>query len=218
MSQISLFFLFFLALNVSQAGTFTVKKLKGNQALITLQGEDVQVGRTYGFTSAGSDAFQASRNNFLSITAMTFSSLNQSISGATSSTTRLNILGSYGWNKGTWEYGPILGFGSSAASSSTSTSFTLGGRADYNFNPNTLSLNYLLGSGFQITSERATSSSSSIAQTENVLALSIFWKWFVFSPTTCLRMDLGYQYGKYSGNTELTESGFVVSGGFGVYF
>ena len=197
-------------------GTFTIKRIKGHQALVTIQGENLEAGKTYSFASGAQKGFF--RDHFISLSAVTFSSLSQSISGTSSSVMRLNFLGSFGWNKGQWEYGPILGFGSSGTSASTSTSYTLGGRGDYNFAPNTLDTSYLLGVGLQATSERATSPTSSTAQTETAMSLLFFWKWFVFSPSTCLRIDAGYQYSKYTGTTDLTETGLALSGGFGVYF
>ena len=142
-------------------------------------------------------------------------------SGGASSTTGLQVNARYGWNNGTMEYGPL---GELTYESTTGQSRRLigaGGFFDYNLVPNTpgTDLVYGLGAQGQFGSRSVTTGSTEVSGTRMVFQGGGQMKWFALGNTVAIRGDAVYRYESESaGGTSINTSGFVVQGGFYIYF
>ncbi len=205
----------------TQAASFTVKKVKGKQAVIEYTGPSMENGRTYKFSTPNesSNSTTNSRDRFLIIRELILSSLSSSTSGTSGGTiNQFSILMGYGWNKENFEFAPLFGFETLDAGAGANTTFTLGVLADYNFKPNIPEYFSLFGGSLEATYEKTNGSSAASSPSTTQAFLSGFWKWFLFENSICLRMDMGYLYSKRSATTETTTSGFYGKGSLVIYF
>ena len=203
-----------------QAASFTVKKVKGKQAVVEYAGPTLENGRTYKFSAQSESSNSSnSRDRFLILKELTLSSLSSSTSGTSGgTTTQFSILMGYGWNKERFEFAPLFGFKTLDAGSGANTTFTLGAMIDYNFKPNIAEFFSIFGGSLEATYEKTNGSSAATSPSTTQAFLSGFWKWFLFENSICLRMDAGYLYLKKSLITETTMSGIYGRGSFVVYF
>ncbi len=213
-----LFFGLCLALGHSAfCASFTVKKVKGKQALIEYSGPQLENGKTYSISSPSDNSSSSDRSNFAILREISLSSLSSTASGVSAGTsTSFSLLLGYGWNYENFEFAPLLGFGTASSGGASATSFTIGALGDYNFQSNIVGNDSIWGLGAEITSAKRDSGSSS--ETRLNAFAGGFLKWFIFSPTTCLRLDLGYVYSKRTTTVDAVDSGLLGKGGFAVYF
>ncbi len=204
----------------AKAASFTVKKVKGKQAVIEYSGPSVENGRTYKFSAQNEATNSAgSRDRFLIIRELTLSSLSSTTSGTSGGTiNQFSILMGYGWNKENFEFAPLFGFRILDAGAGANTTFTLGALADYNFRSNIAEYFSLFGGSIEATYEKTNGNSAASSPSTTQAFLSGFWKWFLFENSICLRIDTGYLYSKKSSTTETTTSGIYSRGSFVVYF
>jgi hypothetical protein len=203
----------------SSAQKVKVEKIKGNKAVVVFSGATPEVGRTYnleGRTSAASLKSQnLSRGNLIGFSA---SMSNQTVTSSSTSTSSIIALtGRYGWNLGKTEYGILGELANASYSSVTTSTFGGGGYFDYNFAPNVIGEAMVFGVGIQakiLSSNNGVKTYSSWA-----MFPAGFLKWFVLSPTTCLRIDGGFNYrNDMTEPKATTTTGLLVQGGFDFYF
>ncbi|MEK6773428.1 MAG: hypothetical protein AABY64_05780 [Bdellovibrionota bacterium] len=215
-------FLMLLCLIVTQklmAASFTVKKVKGRNALIEYTGPLIENGQTYKIARGEESSGNNHRGNFAILREISFSNLGTTISGVSAGrASRLSFILGYGWNHENIEYAPLLGLSTVDTGNGSNMTFTLGGIFDYNFQHNVPEIKSVLGMGTELTYAKTNAANGGDSPSTTGVFLGGFWKWFVFGTSTCLRMDLGYQYSKSSGISESTQTGFLGKGAFAVYF
>lgn len=215
-------FLFVSCLSLMQnsgAATFTVRKVKGKQAVIDYNGPSLESGRTYQIGQVDHRANNENRSHFALIREIAFSNLN-STTGSLSAG-RLNRFAlslGYGWNHESYEYAPLIGFTTLDTGSGVTTVFNLGALFDYNFQNNAPGITSILGLSAELNYSKTNSANGNDSPATTGGFASGFWKWFAFGHSTCIRFDLGYLYSKTSGTTESTSSGVSGKGSFAVYF
>jgi len=205
----------FLSQELWAAPSFTVRKVQGKKALIEYTGPHLEAGNTY--TIGETQQANTGRERFASIRELVFSNITQTVGTLSGRTSTFSAVGSYGWNLGHFEYGPVFGLGSVDAGNGGTTTFTLGGIFDYNFQANNSENRSVWGLGTEVLYTKASNPSASDSPATTSLFLSGVWKWF-FINSVCIRIDGGYKYSKTSSTTESTQSGIIIQGGFSVYF
>jgi hypothetical protein len=198
-----------------------VKKVKGKQAVIEYNGPAIENGRTYKFAmpNESSTSTGDNRDRFLMIRELTLSNLSSTIAGTSAGkSSRFSILLGYGWNKESYEFAPLFGFESIDTGTGATTIFTLGALVDYNFKANMSPYYSIFGTGLEGLYEKTNGNNGSASPSTTQAFLSLFWKWFLFENSICLRMDMGFLYSKTSSTTETTSSGLFGRGSFVVYF
>lgn len=201
------------------AQTFTVKRIKGKQAIIQLtsgtfyEGQSVSVdgdsstGAGVGSGSAGTGP----RNNFLGFSTG-FSSFKSG--GATATSLSLNV--TYGWNKGTIEYGGLGSISILSGVGSNSTTIGIGGLFDYNFKPNRVGQDGIFAVGVN---GRYGTSSGGTSSTVLQIFPAASYKWFILGTPTCLRFDAGLELTQAkTGSTNSSDTQPKVLGGLQTYF
>ncbi len=220
--KITRVFLILICLIVTQklmAASFTTKKVKGRQALIEYTGPLLENGQTYKIARGEESSGNNNRGNFAILREISFSNLGTSTSGVSGGrASRLTLLLGYGWNYESIEYAPLFGLTTVDTGNGSNMTFTLGGIFDYNFQHNVPEIKSILGIGTELTYKKTNAANGGDSPSTTSAFVGGFWKWFLFGTSTCLRMDLGYQYSKASGISETTESGFSGKGAFAVYF
>lgn len=200
-----------------------VLKVQGKKAIVQFPDDArPRVGQLIDLGGSGSEVSMAaghgsgSRNIIVGGSAA-FSSLTSSTSSASSST--LDLLARYGWNKGEMEYGGIGSFYYTSVTGSSTRQIGVGGFFDYNLIPNTPGTELVYGAGGELqyamvsVTTGAAESSSSLIRLQGGGQV----KWFPFGNTVAIRGDLVYRY-QQSGSPTTTISGLVALGGLYVYF
>lgn len=195
-----------------------VRKVKGNQAVIEFSGAPLRTGSVYEISSEsfGEVGNSGSRANLLGIS---FSLKSGKADNASSSSTVISVAGSYGWNSGSYEYGPLLSYSSSNANNgNTASTIQVGGFVDYNLIPNLPGEVFIYGLGGTASFGSNDSGSGS---TTSLMGLTAgpFVKWFAINSTSAVRFDALYEYTKYSGNaSDVAYSGILLRAGIATYF
>jgi hypothetical protein len=204
------------------AQQFKVEKVKGNKAVIEFSGAGLSAGRNYSFGGSSSSEDGAATGgarryvvggNF-DLQYLTYTST--ALAGASSKDNLIGLLGRFGWNFEGYEFGFIMGYTNTETSSSNYSLIKAGGFFDYNLTANRAGENSVYGASAEASYGSITSSAGG-----SVLGVyaSMFAKWFVFGPSTALRMDLGYSYDKGTFTSYSTTSqGLAVRGGLATYF
>jgi len=210
--------LLLLSAGTANAETVRVEKVKGNQALIRLpqgmrveSGQELQVGKSSRMPAGkGSEGRDHKIGGSAEISSLS------SANGTTStSSTTIGVTGTYGWNTGTWEYGPQFSLVMMSATTSA-TFYSVGGFIDYNLTANTPEVDFLWGAGGSA-SMSSTSGSGTSSSGMNFFAGG-FNKWFPLSHTVSLRTDLGLSYSQSGSTVKTTQTGLLGKAGFEVYF
>jgi hypothetical protein len=210
--------LFLLSTGAAKAEIVHVEKVKGNKAVIRLpvgmrveSGQELQVGASSRLpASKGSEG----REHKIGGTAE-ISSLSSSNGTTSTNSTTIGVSGTYGWNTGTWEYGPQ--FLLTMLSSSTSmTIYAIGGFVDYNLTPNMPGVDFLWGAG----GSAGLNSSSGGGTSSSGMSFFAggFNKWFPIGHPVSLRTDLGLSYSQSGSTVKTTQTGLLAKAGFEVYF
>lgn len=204
------------------AQKFTVKKVKGTQAIVEVSEGVVVTGKTYdlGAGDGGGDLeFTASstgrRSKFIGFSAQ-ISSIKSDTGGTTN---QYGASGIYGWNLGTIEYGVGGSFLSKDTGTGAAMSYGVLGKFDFNLMPNRSGVTMVYGVGAQAGYDIANPAGGGTAVNTISAYPSAFLKWFPLGNSACVRTDLGYSYAQASvSGTKSTLSGVAIAAGFEVYF
>lgn len=197
-----------------------VEKVKGNKAVVEFSGTALSPGRSYSLkgTSEDGDDGGGERSHVVG-GSFDFQFYEYSSSAASGSSMKDNLIGivaRFGWNFEKYEFGPIAGYTNTESYGSSFSSVKFGAFGDYNLTPNRPGENSIYGAAAE---GSYTSITSSNGGSMIGFFASGFAKWFVFGPSTALRVDLGYNYEKGSFTSySSTTQGFAVRGGLATYF
>ncbi len=217
-------FFVFAGAGEALAETVRVEKVKGNQAVIRLpqgmrveSGQELQVGSSVGSSgrmpaTSGSGGREHKIGGSAEISSISSSS---SSGGTSTSATTIGVTGTYGWNTGTWEYGPEISLIMISSTTST-TYYSLGGFVDYNLTPNVAGQDFIWGAGGSA-GINSTSGGSTSSSGMNFFAGG-FNKWFPLGHAVSLRTDLGLSYSQSGSTVKITQTGLLAKAGFEVYF
>lgn len=209
---------FFICLQ-SWAQSFTVKKAKGKQALVEVHEGTLQPGQTYSLRGSGSTSGRSDRSHFVGISGLeyNFSSDSRESNSAKTSSTNFGLSLNGGWNLGSFEFGPTLGFQTSSGSGTTSSSLSGGGFFDFNFTPNLpgQSSIFCATAGASLSSVEAGGTKSS----GYLFEAGAGWKFFPFNDWLSLRTNLKVRYSESKNPSTTTKTtSFLLDGGVVSYF
>lgn len=218
MKKIGLIFVVFLMTSSAFAQKIKVKKVRGNQAVVEFSGEPLVTGEVYELNSdsfaetSGSDT----RDHLLGLQ-FSMQTGKSDVPGAKSSTV-IDLSARYGWNHGTFEFGPIFSYVSDNSSGNTASILTGGAFGDFNLIPNSSGEVFIYGVGGTVRFGTNDSGSGTSTTLMSVAAGPVV-KWFMYSGAFALRLDGLYEYNKYSSNAgDTTYSGFKLLAGIATYF
>lgn len=215
-----------LAASPAWAQKITVKKVKGNQAVIQINGGAVKVGQSFDLSkeSPGGEDLElvgsntGPRNKVLGFSSTVASTTSQ-VGNGKSSNTEYGATFKYGWNKGAFEFGFNALFNSSDSGSGATASFGGGGFFDWNFKANRPGNDMIFGLGGDLNYTIVNPPQGQQSSNRMTIYPSAFMKWFVLGTPTAIRFDAGYLMDELgSGSAKTKINGFVIRGGFAVYF
>lgn len=216
--RLTLCTLIFTTSSLGFAQKIKVTKVKGNQAVVEFSGSRLQAGQTYDLNSSLlPDVISSLRKNVISVSA---SLLNVKADTALAETqTNISLSGKYGWNMGSFEFGPVGSFESNGSQSTTQSSFKMGGFGDYNMISNTPGEVFIYGLGGYAELGQYTASSGAKSDLMEFFA-GPFVKWFINGGPFGFRVDGGYLYQGLSGGGlgSRTVTGLAANLGIMVYF
>lgn len=202
------------------AQTFTVRKVKGKQAIIVINNGSFYEGQTVTVDGGSSSFGEArpssggSRNNFIGLSG----GINSAKSSAsTSQVTTIAASVTYGWNKRTYEYGFGGSFSTMSGSNSNSTAMGLGGQFDYNFTENRPGVDQIAAAGVSGNFTN-TSGSSTGGFTAMTISPNVSYKWFALGTSTAIRVAGSIDITSTSGSRSGTSTGFGINVGLHNYF
>lgn len=204
------------------AQQFKVERVKGNKAVIEYSGRLIP-GQSYSVTGGeeeSSDSGSERRYVIGGSFDMRNLTQNNSVLNTSAKDNAMGLTGRFGWNLGHFEIGPIVGYTNidSEVRGQNFSMFSFGAFADYNLTPNIAGESFIFGASGE-GSYGSISASSGTSSSVMSGFVSGFGKWFVFGPSTALRLDAGYLYEKTSSNNvTLTSQGFNIRGGLATYF
>ncbi|MBX3017542.1 MAG: hypothetical protein KF767_06625 [Bdellovibrionaceae bacterium] len=192
----------FALTTAAQAQSFTVKKVKGKQAIVQMtsgsfsEGQTVSVGGGEASSSYSSGGSAGSRNKFIGLEGR-FTSTKVTVNNQSSTTTGIGLLATYGWNKLTMEYGVIGGVTINSGGGSNSTDLEVGGVFDYNFTENRPGNDGILFVGANATF--GSNSGGATSTTTIKIYPHVGYKMFALGNATAIRFHLGMQLLQTSG-------------------
>lgn len=191
----------------THADSITVKKIKGNQAVVEMS-SPLEIGKTYNLESENltlstdfSSQFKSRLNSISLGYNFNFLSANKTQDST------FAFFGRYGWNHSIFEFGPVIqveiydkGFG-------TNTTYLVGGYFDYNYGENKSPRDLVYGPTAQISLGNRNFESGGSAQLSQIQVAG-FLTWFINRSPVALRIEVGYQTRRISAaNDETTLSG-----------
>lgn len=192
-----LFFLFFISFTPASWGQkIKVNRIKGNQAVVEISGGRLLEGRVYEISSDSfAETSSTARNHVIALGA-TLSNTKSDAANA-SNNTEISLSGKFGWNSGTFEYGPQGSYSSIGAGGATTTVLNLGVFADYNLTPNNPGETFLYGLGGTFDLGQADNGSGTKTDLMGFF-VGPFAKWFPTGSPVGFRFEAGYVYSKRS--------------------
>ncbi|HEY8269472.1 MAG TPA: hypothetical protein VIG33_01180 [Pseudobdellovibrionaceae bacterium] len=213
-----------ISINAQAQQQIHVEKIKGNRAVVEFSGSLIP-GKTYSLsinkteppeeTAGGKRQYIIGGSLGFNSTSYTVPSLNTTLKNSD-----INVFIRFGWNKESFEFGPIFGYKNidSDYTDRHYSSFSGGAFADYNLTANRLGETKIFG----ITSEGIVGSlTPKTGDGGSTLEFfgGGFFKWFGITDSTALRFDMGYSYIKTTaGASSDTLQGLVLRGGIATYF
>ncbi|MEN0058203.1 MAG: hypothetical protein AAGB31_05165 [Bdellovibrio sp.] len=205
--------------STSLAQKIKVRRVKGNQAVIEYSGGILQPGQAYELAHDEFSEPSSSSGSRQYVVGLDFSLLStKSDASGAESVTEVTLGGKFGWNFVSYEIGPLVKWTSSTTGSATSSTFRVGGFADYNMIHNMAGEAFIYGLG----------GSASMGQQDvggNKKDLMTFFagpfaKWFPTGGSVGFRTDLGYIYQRQSGGSsgDVAVSGLSWEAGILAYF
>ncbi|MFN7453805.1 MAG: hypothetical protein ACK5RO_04005 [Pseudobdellovibrionaceae bacterium] len=221
------FLILFLTASAALAQSVRVDKIRGKKAIVDIIEGQIEPGMTLApsgssnafdeFDEAAVRAASGKRNNFVAASAG-IAQLPNKISGSSSTTeTSLSASVMYGWNKRTYEFGPLFSFTSAKEQNFTASTLRAGGFYDFNFKPHTNSRDVFFGATGQATlgSYKSGTKSGSLF---TLLAGGVM-KYYPLHPANlAIRVDGGYQYTNRSTKPSQTLTGLVANAYFVFYY
>lgn len=209
-----------LASGVAHAQSFTVKKVKGKQAIVQMtsgsftEGQSVTVGGSEASSSSSmGGGGSGSRGKFIGLEGGFTSS---KVTNGTATTISTNVI--YGWNKSSMEYGVIGGLTLVSGGGANLTTIIVGGRFDYNFGENRPGNDGIMYAGIDAT-YGMTSGGAANTNTINLFP-NVGYKMFALGNSTAIRfavgMNIAQNSGGAGGSTSDTQPG--ASFGLSTYF
>ena len=192
-----------------------VRKVKGNTAIVEST-SPLAPGAVYDLISQdqfGEDSGPATRKHFVGVN-LVFANTKSDAPNSTNATS-MNLLGRFGWNRGTWEVGPLVQMVMTHANDVTATTWKVGGFADYNLSQNITGEAFIYGMtgwGAFGNEDRGNGTKMDLVDVFG----GGFVKWFPNSGSACFRIDFGYIYerqtvtGGYYSDTGLTGSAGIL--------
>lgn len=191
----------------SNAVTFTVKKLKGRQAIVE-SSIPLEVGQTYEIQNDEVAIDTLSTKNQIRNNSLQLGAQLQSLSGTNIQDNEMSFNGRYGWNFETFEGGPTLTYESVDLGAGTDSTFLVGGYIDYNLTKNKSPNIMIWGPTASVEFGSKQFKAGGSASLLNIDGGG-FLTWFMAQSSTALRVDGKYHIQKISTTTtETTLSGF----------
>lgn len=215
-----------LAATPAWAQKITVKKVKGNQAVVQINGGSLRVGQSFDLSqnTGASDELElvgsntGPRNRVVGLSGH-IKSQSQEVGNAKTSFTGYGINGKYGWNKGAFEFGFNGLFESADSGGGASASFGGGGFFDWNFKANRPGNDMIFGVGGDLNYVIINPPQGQQSSNRMTIYPSAFMKWFILGTSTALRLDAGYLMDEVgSSGNKIKTNGFDIRAGFSVYF
>jgi hypothetical protein len=193
----------------SQATTITIKKVKGNSAVIEMS-SPLEAGKTYNLEADAltlqtdySSQFK-SRSNSVSLGLdVNLVSGNKVVDNTAAFKMR------YGWNHRSFEFGPIVNIEIYDKGFGTNTDYLFGGYYDYNYNDNKAPRDLVYGPTLQLLLGNRSFDIGGSAQISQA-QLGGFLTWFINGSPVALRTEATYLYRRVNASAaETTLSGFT---------
>ncbi len=204
----------------------TVKKVQGRKAIVEFPPDaKPYVGQTLdmgggggdgGASASGGGGSGGSRDKTIG-----FGGEFSSLSTDGNSVTTIALSGRYGWNYGSYEFGPVAEFSSLSSTGSSRTTFGGGGFFDYNLVPNIAGAEFVYGAGAEGTYSMVSTDNNGNSGSESVMGIFAggFLKWFALGNSVAIRGDGGFSMDNHSSESRsYSASGFVIKGMLQVYF
>ncbi|MGZ3744977.1 MAG: hypothetical protein ACXWRE_07700 [Pseudobdellovibrionaceae bacterium] len=201
-----------------------MEKIKGNRAVVEFSG-NLAPGKSYsisdnnpgqaGESPTGIRQYSIGTTFGFISTSYSVPSLNTSLKNSD-----MSFSARFGWNRGSFELGPILGYKNidSDYADQHYSSFTGGIFVDSNFTANLPGEKKIYGLTGEAIAGSLTPKTGDGGSTMEFFA-GVFIKWFGITDCTALRADLGYDYIKTTaGASSNTQQGLVLRGGIATYF
>lgn len=205
----TLFLAFFTLSLHAQATTITVKKVKGNSAVIEMS-SPLEAGKTYSLESDAMTLQTDYSNQFKS----RFNSISLGLDVSMISGNKVvdNVAAfkmRYGWNHRSFEFGPIVNIEVYDKGFGTNTDYLLGGYFDYNYTDNKAPRDLIYGPTMQLLLGNRTFDTGGSAQITQA-QLGGFITWFINESPIALRSEATYLYRRVNSSANETNlSGFT---------
>ncbi len=184
-----------LTSQLSHGASITIKRIKGNQAVIEMN-SPLEVGKTYNLeTEALTLQTDYSTQYKSRINAISFGAQVNLVSGNKTLENNVLFTGRYGWNHSRFEFGPTVTLDISDTGFGTNTSYLIGGYYDYNYVENRNPRDLIYGPSAQFAlgnNNYSGGGSSQITQFQ----VGGFLTWFVNNSPLALKTEIGYLYKK----------------------
>ncbi|QDK38276.1 hypothetical protein [Bdellovibrio sp. NC01] len=207
----------------AHAQKIKVRKVQGNKAIVEFTG-NLNQGSTYDLISPDEFGGEEASNNRKYVVGVNFAMTNTKADAANSvNITTFNLAARFGWNFGSFEIGPMVGYASTIADL-TSTTYKLGAFADFNIIPNIPGEAFLYGIGGTGSFGQHDPGSDTVVGDYKYdlfeAFVGPFVKWFPTGGPYGFRLDAGYIYQRQSTNTigTIAVSGFAGNFGLFAYF
>ncbi|WP_409478040.1 hypothetical protein [Pseudobdellovibrio sp. HCB154] len=218
----------FLCASFVEAQQLNVIQVKGNRAIVEVQtGEKLKVGESYavgkvdGEVSLDPVAAGKGSRNYLVGLSLVLSNTKADTAGAQSNIL-IDTTASFGWNKKQYEYGPIVSLRyTKTGSTSTDTTFGIGGFGTYNFQPNIIGTDLIFSGDADFTYNSISSETLGIKSSSNSMEMNVgpFAKWYGISDDHCIRGGVVFAWEKASGGgNSVTTTGVKAVVGISTYF
>ena len=206
----SILFLFTLILPLfSRATTITVKKVKGNSAVIEMS-SSLEAGKTYSLESDAmtlqtdySTQFRSRLNSVSLGLDINFMNGNKLVDNTAAFKMR------YGWNHRTFEFGALINIELYDKGFGTNTDYLFGGYFDYNYIENKAPRDLIYGPTMQLSLGNRTFAAGDSAQITQG-QIGGFVTWYINSSPVALRTEATYLYRRVNSSAAETNlSGFT---------
>jgi hypothetical protein len=195
--------------HLAQAITITVKKVKGNSAVIEMSAP-LEMGKTYNLESDAMTLTTDYSTQFKSRLNSISLGLNVNIMSGTKVVDNLAAFkGRYGWNHRTFEFGPTVDISIYDKGFGTNTDYLVGLYYDYNVGENKAPRDWVYGPTMQLALGNRNYDTGGSAQVTQA-QLGGFMTWFINSSPVALRSEATYLYRRINNTAnETTLNGFT---------
>ena len=198
--------------NLSQAQSFKVVKIQGKKAIVEVSDPTmISLNQTYNVGDSSMPVSTGGKGGKRDhAIAAAFSFTNQT---SPTSSSVMELSGAYLWNFKSYEVGPVLGFGTTSGSGTSSSSSEFGALGFYNFSDNKPGVETLWSVLGKLSVASVSSGGASASQTR--IEFGPNYRWFLLSPDHCFSMSGLYYMYQQSGTSV---SGIRLEAGISTYF